>query len=1185
MATNNSGTAAGDDDAVCFTSGPKGAAFGAGVIHAWLAADRKPPLVVAGISTGALTSAAMKKCFQEVESASPETRDQSGWTWFRRYLEMITVEPLDFLWKAIPDPVDFFSDKPPVTDTSVPEDLKKEEPAARRHYFLLTRLGVWMGGLPVRVKTVASALVHYVRVKEQYGFAPLNYGSLIWNLAKVVVGVWWHVLRAPMFFLELSFNRKFFRPFFGWRLWLGSTLPIWIVLGILFTGYKAESIWPPLSITALVFALAVSFLKLGLVNGLLKFAMARLDLSRGVIYQFQLRLRLYSLFGKDTLNPTLSKHSSRKMHAILVCAALQQRDQVWLGEAAGLEDALSAALAVPGVFPPILEPSSPDCVRTLDLKNYKPNSWPAQLIDGVAVRNNPIPAFFEWCRDEPEIASHLERDLATAKTPSLFVVYNVPTQPEEPLDQSPASERMNIVDSALISRELEKRRDTRQEVRQTNFTSYLEALRHKANPTVVDPVEEPESDKKPPRIFKIYADEIAPRQEIKFNNSWEPTREESLQVAARGCRETLETLYRDRLQHQLQNSLERQVHCASFLRVIAPGRSTQLNSMRQSPLADQLPGLPEVCQQCPRMLSYRPRVDDEQPAPGVMRTYGEPGDGTNVDLRTLFSHLNGDQPRIVFLGNGGVFRGAFHIGVIAAMKEVRLFPDLVLGASVGTLMGGALATLSVSHAYEEDKILGNLTGLFLNVGKRVGLTRTLKSASKQLGVRARNIEISPAEMRRMVIEGSRADAGFAATGAPPALTDAISTLFRIPHRMTAKIASDFVAGHITRAIHQFLQQLSKETLPSFDVEYFLMGVSLLEAEARRLLGGEKSKENPVNTTRVQPYHDPVPGKDKVSFFCTTSFLNGRAPLLLGRDFLTRNPTWDSISAGLGSSAFPMVFSPVTEAQILPGVGRTDRLFADGGILDNLPFFPAIEVLAAVQSAGREKDLPSVLERVKKRTEHQDIFIAAGLNASPEESGDFDTVFKIKSRAASLSVDSKVETFVASCKSTQKALKEIGCNSTGLGQEDSKFLDGAVSATIIHIVPCDKEHINPTFAFCSATGMNPGRVSLSIADGCFQSLAEFYEIYESEPTTRMAFNKRESRVQHLELRKSKVEDGTHCPYFTFHDGDLTCPFSKAGPGEGNPVGEIRNVCAGDPVHQRLVREIVPQFRSYSLRPDA
>ena len=175
------------------------------------------------------------------------------------------------------------------------------------------------------------------------------------------------------------------------------------------------------------------------------------------------------------------------------------------------------------------------------------------------------------------------------------------------------------------------------------------------------------------------------------------------------------------------------------------------------------------------------------------------------------------------------------------------------------------------------------------------------------------IKLSPRELRGMIDRGGRADAGFAAVGAPPALIDALSDLFVIPHGRTRSIASEFVAGHITSALNRFWRQVQKETLPSLNIETALMGTSLLEPLARKLLGEKYG----IALDKCQPYH----AKDcRVSFFCTTSDLHRRRSLLLGRDFLKTGDflnggSYDFVGATLSSAAFPTVFAPRCEAEL------------------------------------------------------------------------------------------------------------------------------------------------------------------------------------------------------------------------------------------------------------------------------
>jgi hypothetical protein len=84
------------EEAVCFTSGFQGASFAAGVIHAWLAAARRPPRVVAGISTGALPAAATQRSQRALfrgRKRTPQEREADRWSWFRTYLQALSSSP------------------------------------------------------------------------------------------------------------------------------------------------------------------------------------------------------------------------------------------------------------------------------------------------------------------------------------------------------------------------------------------------------------------------------------------------------------------------------------------------------------------------------------------------------------------------------------------------------------------------------------------------------------------------------------------------------------------------------------------------------------------------------------------------------------------------------------------------------------------------------------------------------------------------------------------------------------------------------------------------------------------------------------------------------------------------------------------------------------------------------------
>jgi len=156
-------------DALCFTAGLQGVAFGAGVIHAHLAADRTTPAVVAGVSTGALNAAVLQRSYHDlIQSRTPEAGglaiEASRWKFLRRYLTKLSYSPTDVLWNAIPNRTDIFAaDQAPLTDLGISGDLKNAQAQAEQRRIKMDHLFEWIAGLPVQISLLADAVVEYVR--------------------------------------------------------------------------------------------------------------------------------------------------------------------------------------------------------------------------------------------------------------------------------------------------------------------------------------------------------------------------------------------------------------------------------------------------------------------------------------------------------------------------------------------------------------------------------------------------------------------------------------------------------------------------------------------------------------------------------------------------------------------------------------------------------------------------------------------------------------------------------------------------------------------------------------------------------------------------------------------------------------------------------------------------------------
>src|SRR5665213_3688614 len=96
----------------------------------------------------------------------------------------------------------------------------KDSENARRHFYLLVKLGLWLANLPIRVNTIATLVVMYVRWTEGYGIKVITWVQLIWNALIAAVGLIFHLIRSPQWVWEGAFKsnprRRGIRPLFGW---------------------------------------------------------------------------------------------------------------------------------------------------------------------------------------------------------------------------------------------------------------------------------------------------------------------------------------------------------------------------------------------------------------------------------------------------------------------------------------------------------------------------------------------------------------------------------------------------------------------------------------------------------------------------------------------------------------------------------------------------------------------------------------------------------------------------------------------------------------------------------------------------------------------------------------------------------------------------------------------------------
>lgn len=1111
----------------------------------------------------------MERCYRELRESRSET---ARWTWLRRYLSFLLDRPYDVAWHGIPNPSDFVADLPPVPETGLPTrpdgspdpEWELREAKARRKLHIIARFGRWCSHLPVTVSSAGWIMVRYARHQEQN---PSVRVSQWWNAlalwTRVLFAEWivlLQIILRPQFFPEWQFraNGKMIaqfplRPLFGWKLWLATlflgsaTIASWIAnLWVVLEGIFQEKTTHVLHLGLLLGFTCAPLVPIFLRRWMhrtnnwgFKKILTHLGIRASLIDDFYLRLKLYRLFEDRGETPVLKDLT---FPVLMVAAPLQIIDsspsQLWPGVRSNVSivDALRTSLAIPRLYEPT--------VITGDaLKNWVGgNKLPERLdlVDGSVVRHNPLPALARFLAEpqNSEVAAILSKPESR-----VHLVYDIPIQPK-PLPAAAGDSKVepllpNIVETGFASNRLERRRDSRLEVVRTNYVAEIERVLRTATGKVNSP-----------DVDTVTVDEIAPEQELTLENTLQPTETEILTHIAAGCRQSLSVLYRDEIAEFGKNA---PVECNAMLRHIAPNRDWRVSDRYGTP------GLSEVCRHCSRILQAAPK-----PVDGLLPVNFRAGPEDKAgELSARFPELRGDRPRIVFIASGGVFRGSFHVGMIGAMHATGLRPDMIVGASVGTLLGAALGSMYSSSGRQARVKLRRLTDLFVEADRRIALTKTLKSAIKDIGIRSRgaSMNLSPNVLRKMVRAGSRQDPGSAITGAPPALIDAISDLFLIPYRATARIAAEFVAGHVTRATHTFWTQIKTETIDRLGIHDALIGSSLLERETRLVLG-DVSQD-------VQPFLE----HSRIAFFATAVNLVTEWITILGSQLSADR--YDLIEALLASSAFPMAFAPRRASALYPGIGRRDVFYGDGGMFDNLPFIPAFEVLREVQIDHLQTTLGQGRWRneLVRRHREPDLFLVGALNIrqTEDEPNAYEALRKIAARAISLEDNEKIYGMERASAGVDRQLGHLRAEAdpgdAALPKEQEEFLNGIVNAAVMPVYPADADHLNGTYEFCAAMGMDRDKIRRSIADGCFQTMLGVARAQEEGPYSMagrsIAALTAMGRVPEIVIERERpVKSYGRCPYFRVDGGSIACPF------EG--MHGIYRTCREDLVHIQAIK---------------
>ena len=336
-----------------------------------------------------------------------------------------------------------------------------------------------------------------------------------------------------------------------------------------------------------------------------------------------------------------------------------------------LEAAVRAAVAAAPIYAP---------VRVEEVLDWIPSTLNPDdlLVDAAAAAKSPLAVVVRHWRTLPP---------SEAGPRQLFVVQHTPPQ-----DGRVRYESQSFVHSVVRSAQLAEQRDAQFSERVTRLISSQIRVLREAGVEVPTPPGRPEQ-----RYVEVEPTPIAPPGALPGALAiWSAT--EIADGIAEGCRSAMTALHADTLRTLEAPGTE--VEC-SRLRAALAKRYTPEEA------ADYFEGRPMACDGCPKRL----RVPEPTKAEAT-QTQSSPADellSPPLPGRDAADH----RPLTIAVPAGGVFRGVFQVGAIAALRRYEIQPELFAGASVGTLFSYLMEAMARPEGGEQR--LSDVVGLMQNI--------------------------------------------------------------------------------------------------------------------------------------------------------------------------------------------------------------------------------------------------------------------------------------------------------------------------------------------------------------------------------------------------------------------------------------------------------------------------------------
>ncbi len=518
------------------------------------------------------------------------------------------------------------------------------------------------------------------------------------------------------------------------------------------------------------------------------------------------------------------------------------------------------------------------------------------------------------------------------------------------------------------------------------------------------------------------------------------------------------------------------------------------------------------------------------------------------------------QPVRSLLFSGGVFRGVYQMGVVNALNQLDLKPDLIAGASVGSITAAMTASMFGQTTAARDELVLRLAAVYLAIDRLVLTDRFADFV--------RNLTVRSADARFSVYQADRVFRAFDADGLRPYAKDVRTVLAGLERLL---YVSPFEVADFARAVRdrsrekvsRLINAHVREWLERMEVGDEVLG----SAPLQRLIDEYVTRSIDRDSWRYDhaPAFDAFRTASGIQFLATTTNLTqGRLEILGLRPEIGFEGRPACLPEGLlASSAFPGVFRPREAHEVFPGTSSRDQ-YIDGGVIDNLPLDAVAEFLVAASPTDNpllhRRPVGATPNGTYARRPHL-MFSASlevrtdRLEVDPEEI----SWLELSSVTKKLGYNRKLDTYDR----TQTALRDL------FDRWDDK--QRSAPADPDHLEPLDiqmvvvkPEWLCSTFGFHPMLGFRRERQAQSIAHGCATTLLEVGRLNAEQKEQVRAWGVEEKWIPKATSLREAFADldkrGRRRGREEVKEGlcwlvdEKVCPFSHIGTRPGNGEGD-------------------------------